>query len=38
VPQWRLGFVLNQVPFGGFFRGFVDGYAFICIGCALGLD
>ena len=37
IPQLLIGGVLGLIPFGGFFRAFVDGYAMLCIGCALGL-
>jgi hypothetical protein len=38
AAEWLIGAVLGFIPFlGGFVRAFVDAYAYLMIGCVLGL-
>jgi hypothetical protein len=38
VVQWILGFAFGLIPLlGGFVKAFVDSYAYLMIGCTLGL-
>lgn len=38
AAEWLIGAILGFIPFlGGFVRAFVDAYAYLMIGCVLGL-